>query len=62
MSGRDIRVVVYALTAIVGAILVLDRLGELLVTDYETTESTIVGIIAGAITALAVGRSIWRDR
>lgn len=59
MSGSDIRVIAYAITALVIALLLVDRIGSFFDHDYQTTEVTVITTLVGGVVALAIGRAIW---
>lgn len=59
LSPNDIRLVVFALVAIVGAVLMLDFIGSAFITDFTRTDSTIFGVIIGGVTSIIIGRAIW---
>lgn len=59
LSSSDVRLVAFALVAIVGAVLLLDFIGQILIPEYHRTDSAIFGIIVGGLTSIIIGRAIW---
>lgn len=59
LSSSDVRTVVFAMVAIVAAVLFLDFVGQAVIPGYARTDSAIFGIIVGGVTSIIIGRAIW---